>query len=75
MPRPKVAAKVSLTWPPPTERHGRSVNQIVFRFAVEVGIMPLTGTTNADHMQADLEIFDFRLTAEEVGRIEKLAVP
>jgi len=57
------------------ERHGRSVSQIIFRFAVDLGIVPLTGTTNADHMQADLEIFDFRLTAEEVGRIEKLAVP
>jgi diketogulonate reductase-like aldo/keto reductase len=56
------------------ERHGRSVSQIVFRFAVEVGIMPLTGTSSADHMQADLEIFDFRLTPEEVGRIEKLAM-
>jgi diketogulonate reductase-like aldo/keto reductase len=55
------------------EIHVRSVSQIVFRFAVELGIMPLTGTTDADPMQADLEIFNFRLTPEEVGRIEKLA--
>ena len=36
--------------------------------------MPLTGTSSADHMQADLEIFDFRLTLEEVERIEKLGM-
>jgi diketogulonate reductase-like aldo/keto reductase len=55
------------------ERHGRTVSQIVFRFAVEVGIIPLTGTTDAVHMSDDLEVFDFRLEPEEVKRIEGLA--
>jgi diketogulonate reductase-like aldo/keto reductase len=55
------------------QRHGRMVSQIVFRFALDVGMVPLTGTTNADHLRADLEVFDFRLAAEEVERIEGLA--
>jgi diketogulonate reductase-like aldo/keto reductase len=55
------------------ERHGRSVAQIVFRFALDVGMVPLTGTTDSDHMRADLEVFDFRLEPEEVVRIERLA--
>ncbi|HTU92972.1 MAG TPA: aldo/keto reductase [Gemmataceae bacterium] len=55
------------------QRHGRSISQIIFRFALEVGMMPLTGTTNADHMRADLEAFDFRLEPQEVERIESLA--
>jgi diketogulonate reductase-like aldo/keto reductase len=54
------------------KRHGRTVSQIVFRFALDVGMVPLTGTTNADHMRADLEVFDFRLEPEEVERIERL---
>ena len=33
------------------------------------------GTTDADHMRADLEILDFCLTPEEVERIEGLATP
>ena len=57
------------------KRHGRTVSQIVFRFALDVGMMPLTGTTDADHMRADLEVFDFRLAPEEVERIEGLAAP
>jgi diketogulonate reductase-like aldo/keto reductase len=57
------------------ERHGRSVAQVVFRFALEVGMVPLTGTTEAGHMRADLEVFDFRLQPEEVERIEGLALP
>ena len=53
-------------------RHGRTIPQIVFRFALEVGMIPLTGTTDGDHMQADLEVFDFRLEPAEVARIEGL---
>ena len=52
--------------------HGRTIPQIVFRFAIEVGMIPLTGTTNADHMRGDLDVFDFRLEPEEVEQIEGL---
>lgn len=57
------------------KRHGRTVNQIIFRFALDVGMVPLTGTTNVEHMREDLAIMDFRLNPEEVERIERLAVP
>jgi diketogulonate reductase-like aldo/keto reductase len=55
-------------------RHGRSVAQVVFRFALDVGMVPLTGTTDPGHMQSDLEVFDFRLDQEEVEQIERLAL-
>jgi diketogulonate reductase-like aldo/keto reductase len=54
-------------------RHGRSVAQVVFRFALDVGMVALTGTTDAEHMREDLEVFAFRLDPDEVGRIERLA--
>jgi diketogulonate reductase-like aldo/keto reductase len=56
------------------KRHGRTVGQIVFRFALDVGMIPLTGTTDAEHMRADLDVFDFRLEPDEVERIQGLAV-
>ncbi len=56
-------------------RHGRTASQIVFRFALEVGMMPLTGTTDAGHMRADLDVFNFRLNPEEIERIESLMAP
>jgi diketogulonate reductase-like aldo/keto reductase len=52
--------------------HGRTVSQIVFSFALEIGIVPLTGTTKPSHMREDLEVFNFRLEPEEVERIENL---
>lgn len=54
-------------------RHGRTPAQIVFRFALEVGMIPLTGTTNPDHMRADLAAFEFQLDPAEVEQIEAIA--
>ena len=55
-------------------RHGRTVVQVAFRFALQVGMVPLTGTTDPDHMRSDLDAFDFALEPEEVGRIERLTL-
>ena len=57
------------------KRYGRTVSQIVFRFALDVGMLPLTGTTAADHMRMDLDVFDFQLAPEEVQTIERLDLP
>jgi hypothetical protein len=38
-------------------------------------MIPLTGTTRAEHMRADLEVFDFRLMPGEVERIERISRP
>lgn len=54
-------------------RHNRSVAQILFRFALEVGMIPLTGTTSPEHMRMDLDVFDFQLDPEEIARIERVA--
>ncbi len=47
-------------------RHGRTVPQVIFRFALALGTIPLTGTTDPAHMREDLEVYDFDLTEEEV---------
>jgi diketogulonate reductase-like aldo/keto reductase len=52
--------------------YGVTPGQIVFRFALEVGMIALTGTTSAEHMRADLAAFDLSLTREEIERIEGL---
>jgi diketogulonate reductase-like aldo/keto reductase len=54
------------------DRHGRDASQIVLRFALDVGMIPLTGTTDVAHMEAALDIFGFRLTADEIKTVERL---
>jgi diketogulonate reductase-like aldo/keto reductase len=47
--------------------------QVVFRFAQAVGMLPLTGTTDAGHMRQDLASRAVTLSTEEVRAIESLA--
>jgi len=50
-------------------RHGRTAAQIVLRFARQVGMLPLTGTTSPQHMRDDLAD-DFALSVDEVAAID-----
>jgi diketogulonate reductase-like aldo/keto reductase len=54
-------------------RVGRTPAQVVFNFALHVGMQPLTGTRNPAHMREDLGAYDFELSAEDVRLIEGLA--
>ncbi|MGE0172735.1 MAG: aldo/keto reductase family protein [Oligoflexales bacterium] len=54
-------------------RTERTPAQIIFRFAIQVGMLPLTGTTNAQHMREDLVALEFALPDEDVKTIELMA--
>jgi diketogulonate reductase-like aldo/keto reductase len=47
--------------------------QVVFSFACAVGMLPLTGTSNSEHMKQDLASRDLALSPEAVQAIESLA--
>lgn len=47
--------------------------QIIFSFARAVGILPLTGTSNPEHMKQDLASLNLQLPPETVQAIESLA--
>ena len=55
-----------------TERVHKTPAQVIFKFALDIGILPLTGTTNLVHMKEDLEL-NFNLTKEEIEFIENFA--
>jgi diketogulonate reductase-like aldo/keto reductase len=48
--------------------------QVVFRFAMQIGMLPLTGTTDQQHMKDDLQAEELTLTAEEMRVIETLGL-
>jgi diketogulonate reductase-like aldo/keto reductase len=57
----RIAARLQATRP-----------QVVFRFAQAVGMLPLTGTTDSEHMTQDLASRERVLSADEVRAIESL---
>ena len=46
--------------------------QLIFRFALEKGWLPLTGTTKPEHMVEDLAVLEKSLTVEEISAIESV---
>jgi diketogulonate reductase-like aldo/keto reductase len=47
--------------------------QVVFSFARAIGILPLTGTSNAEHMKQDIASLNLSLPAEVVQAMESIA--
>jgi diketogulonate reductase-like aldo/keto reductase len=54
-------------------RHKATRPQVVFRFALAVGMLPLTGTTDPEHMKQDLASRQLTLSDDEVHAIEALS--
>jgi diketogulonate reductase-like aldo/keto reductase len=55
-------------------RVGATPAQVVFAFALAVGMQPLTGTTDPAHMREDLGAYDVRLAPTDVRRLEDIAL-
>jgi len=55
------------------QRHHCSSAQVVFSFALSLGMIPLTGTSDAKHMKSDLDAFNLQLVPEEIDLVERLA--
>jgi diketogulonate reductase-like aldo/keto reductase len=51
-------------------RHGKTPAQVVFRFARQVGMLPLTGTRSPQHMREDLAIEAFELSPDELAAVD-----
>ena len=54
-------------------RREATLAQVVFRFAQAVGMLPLTGTTDPEHMKQDLASRELTLSDDEVQAIESLS--
>jgi len=56
------------------KRLGTAPAQIIFRFAMQIGMLPLSGTTSQQHMKEDLQAEQLALSSEEIQRIETIAL-
>ncbi len=47
--------------------YGKSVQQVMLRFLIQKGILPIPKAARKEHMIANMEVFDFNLTDEELS--------
>lgn len=53
-------------------RHRRTAAQVVLRWHVELGLIPLPKSSNPGRMRENLDVFDFALAPDEVDAISSL---
>lgn len=55
-------------------KYGATPAQVVFAFSLQIGMLPLTGTSNAQHMKEDLASEKFVFSDQELREIEGCAM-
>ncbi len=54
------------------ERHGKTPAQVLIRWNLQLGTVPLPKANRRDHLVEDLDVFDFELTDGDLGQLERL---
>ena len=54
-------------------KYNKSPAQIILRWCIQHGTVPLPKTTNPDHVRENIEVFDFELSADEMASINALS--
>ncbi|MGI5888883.1 MAG: aldo/keto reductase [Oscillospiraceae bacterium] len=54
------------------QKYGKTPVQVILRFEIQEGVAVLPKSTNPAHMAGNLDIFDFRLSDDELNEIRKL---
>ncbi|QOY53601.1 aldo/keto reductase [Candidatus Sulfurimonas marisnigri] len=55
-----------------SKKYNKNVIQLFFAYLHQIGITPLTGTTDLEHMQSDLQSFDITLEDSEISNLDSL---
>ena len=56
------------------EKYSKSVTQVVLRWHIQNGIIPLVRTLNPAHQRENLDVFDFELTESEMKAIDAINI-
>ena len=56
------------------QRHQMATVQVIFRFAQQVGMYPLTGTTSSENLKTDLASESHELSSDELNLIQQVAL-
>lgn len=52
--------------------HGKSPAQVILRWNLQKGVVVIPGSSNPDHIEENISIFDFEITDEEMAAINAL---
>lgn len=50
----------------------KTSSQVILRYLIDIGTIPIPKSTNKDRIKANLDVFDFKLTESEIQLIDTL---
>jgi diketogulonate reductase-like aldo/keto reductase len=53
-------------------RHGKTPAQVLIRWNIQLGTNPIPKASTEEHLREDVDVFDFELSDEEMGRLRGL---
>lgn len=54
------------------QKYGKSIAQIALRWSLQKGFLPLPKSVTPNNIEANLQIFDFELSTEDIARLDKV---
>ena len=54
------------------DKHGKTTAQVVLRWEIQLGVLPIPKSSHAGRQAENLDIFDFELSEEEMKQINAL---
>ncbi|MFC6261731.1 aldo/keto reductase [Levilactobacillus fujinensis] len=57
------------------KKYGKNVGQIILRWHVQRNVVPIPKASNLVHQRTNLDLFDFKLTPDEIQAINDLSQP
>jgi 2,5-diketo-D-gluconate reductase A len=51
-------------------RHGKTPAQVLIRWNLQLGVVPLPKANDANHLRENLDVFDFTLSRQDMARLE-----
>lgn len=52
------------------EKYGKTTAQVILRYIVQLGAIPIPKSSNKQRIRQNIDIFDFELTDEEVAVLD-----
>ena len=54
------------------KKHGKSIAQIMIRWCIEVGAVPLPKSAHKERIEENFDVFDFKLDKQDMAELTKL---
>lgn len=56
------------------EKHGKTSSQVILRYLIDIGTVPVPKSTNEERLRLNLDVFDFKLDDEDIEAIDAMNI-